>query len=282
MDFSKYKFRCSSLPTLMTGAKSRGLSPSQQEKLDGYYRRMRGEETDSRGKVLSLTPKMHEDMKDLETKRDAPPELNKAVKSELLNIYIQEVYGKNKIISSKPMIKGTQLEDESISLYRKFTQDFTSKNEDKLENNYLCGTPDLIKSDRVIDIKTPYDIWTFAPVTEDQAMSDYYWQLVGYMILTQKPTAELAYCLTSHTELMIVDETRRIAYMENLLDDDGDPEKHDRLLYIEDQVRKNYSYEDIPLKKRVKRYELNISEKAKTMLYNQLDLCREYLNNLSL
>jgi len=277
MDFSNYQFRCSSLPNLMTGNKKAGLTEKQEQTLQGFVEKL------SSGKAI--TQKQHETMQSLIAKKDAPAELGKTAKSELLKIYIAEKYGKQNYLTTKAIYKGRIMEDASIALYRKLTQNFLVKNTERKTNNYLTGELDLMVKTKqetyIVDIKTSWDIMTFASVTEQQAMSDYYWQLAGYMILNNIPEAELAYCLVSLPDYMISDEVQKIAYAERLIGE-IDAESHQRIMDIEQQLTQYYTYDDMPIQDRIKRYKFSLSNKAKEMIYQQLDMCRDYLNNMSL
>lgn len=210
----------------------------------------------------------------LMTKSKTKGDLSDTVKTVLNEIFIREVYNREKIIVSKYMEKGTEKEPESISLYRKVTQQFVKKNEAKFENEFLCGTPDLILKDRIVDIKTNWDIWTFFKSSEKTAQSDYYWQLVAYMLLTDKTKADLAYCLVDNDEYTIFNETQKIKFFQGLTDESPELEQ------IEDQIRRNNTYSDIPEPKRVKIYSFDLGETDKQQIEAQLTLCRDYLNSL--
>lgn len=223
VDFSNYKFRASSMPTLMT--KSR-----------------------SKSDILSET-----------------------AKSLLHEIYIEAKYGRKKVLCTKYLEKGTNQENESISLYRKYTQNFFQKNERKYENDFLCGTPDIILDDCIVDIKTSWDIFTFSKVDRDQAYKDYYYQLATYMILTGKTKARLVYCLVNNDEWQIYSELQKIRYMKGL--DDSSP----ILEEYEQQIRLNNTYDDIPLSERIKVFDFDFDGDDLEKILNTLQECRKYL-----
>lgn len=223
--FDNYEFRASSLPTLMTKSKKKG--------------------------VLSQT-----------------------TKSVLNEIYLDEIYGRKKIISSKYIEKGIERENESIALYRKTSQVFVEKNDQEFHNGILKGTPDILHNDFVVDIKTNWDIFTFFSVDAKKAETDYFYQLVAYMILTQRKKAKLAYCLISNDEFTLFQEFQKIKYNKGY--DDDDP----MLVDIEDQIRTNHTYDDIDIKKRIKIFEFALDDDLEIQVNEQLEACRSYLNNL--
>ena len=108
----------------------------------------------------------------------------------------QEVYGVRKSISSKYLDKGNAVEDEAIDYAaQELGWVFASKNDEYFEDDFFCGTPDVILEDTIIDIKSSWDCFTFPLFEEDIPNKDYYYQLQVYMHLTGKRKAELVYCL---------------------------------------------------------------------------------------
>lgn len=202
--------------------------------------------------------------------------LSGTAKDVLHDIFIKEIYGREKIITSKYLEKGANQESESISLYRKVKQVFVAKNEQKLENAYLAGTPDLILEDKIVDVKTNWDIWTFHQVDEAKAKKDYYYQLVAYMILAKKTKAELAYCLISNDDYTIFSELQKVKYAKGLKDDTAELEEY------EERITKNNKYEDIEIQKRLKIFSFELDKSEVKLINNTLKECRKYLNSLSL
>lgn len=229
IDFSKYKFRCSMLPILMTKSKKEG-------------------------------------------------ELSKTVQTVLNEIYLQETYGIKKIIVSKYMEKGINKENESISLYRKFTQEFYEKNEERFENEYLTGIPDIITKNDVKDIKTCWDIFTFFAKDQIEAEKDYYWQLFGYMWLLNKKSSLLIYSLLSNEEYEIYSELKKIIYMKNW----SDTADTQLIEQTEAQLRVNNNYDNLSIEERLKIYKFDFNEGDIEKVKNQLNLCREHLQKLYL
>ena len=113
----------------------------------------------------------------------------------------QEVYGFRKSISSKYLDKGNAVEDDAIDYAaKKLGWLFASKNDEYFEDDFFCGTPDVILEDKIIDIKSSWDCFTF-PLFEDEIPNkDYFYQLQVYMHLTGKKKAELVYVLMNTPE----------------------------------------------------------------------------------
>ena len=92
--------------------------------------------------------------------------LSETTKTYLLEVYISEKYNRDKNVTSKYMEKGLLVEEDSITLYSRVMKKFFKKNESKLSNEFIKGTPDLYtgleitEADLVIDIKSSWDIFS--------------------------------------------------------------------------------------------------------------------------
>ena len=200
-------------------------------------------------------------------------DLSETTKKYLQEIYIEEVYGRSKDITSKFLEKGVEIEGKSRALATTVTGKYVKHNEERLENKFITGLPDSILDKEVVDLKSSWDIWTFTAV--DGTNKDYYWQLQGYMKLTGKKFGRLIYCLIDTPEHLIYDEVRRTSYKVGALD--GSPEYEE----LEKKIRINLTYEDIPAEKRIKQYVFSYNEEDIKRLYTRIDECRKYLKSLS-
>ncbi len=197
--------------------------------------------------------------------------LSETTKSYLNEIYIKEVFGREKVITSAPMSKGTAVESDTLELFQKVTGKTYFKNQKKVENEWIAGTPDVVDKtgDLVLDSKSSWDLWTFAKVTEASAKSDYYWQLTGYAWLTGVSKMALVYGLVNTPDFIIQDELYRLSFK---LKPDADTE-----LY-----RVNYIFDDIPDAMKIKRFDFERSEADIELLKSKILLCRNYLSQMSL
>lgn len=199
--------------------------------------------------------------------------LSETTKKYLLEIYIKKHFHREKEIRSKFLEKGLSVEELSIDTYSICTMDFVSKNETFYKNDFICGTPDIIKDDVVIDIKSSWDIFTFAAIKSEEN-KDYIWQLQGYMWLTGKTKSKLAYILTDTPEPLIERELKQALYQSGLSADSEAFESYAK------EMRNNFIYSDIDYKDRIhiKEYEFNPEMIAR--LQDRIIECRNYLNDL--
>lgn len=242
-NFDNYKFRCSSLGHLMTLPKSK--------------------------------------------KAREAGELSATTQEYLLGVYIEQVYGRGEDIGNKYTEKGNLTEEDSLTLmqghYRQ-QEDYKSvlllKNKERFENNYFTGEPDLILPDRIADAKSSWNIWTFFKAVQETAAGKgnkmYYWQLQGYMDLVDRDRADLCYCLNNTPEYMISDEFSRQVYRKGI--EDGSEE----MMELEEQIRKNMEFDDIPAERRIHAFTFDRDEEGLDILKKQVERARDYLNSLDL
>lgn len=194
-------------------------------------------------------------------------------KSKLREIWVNETFGRHKVVLSREMTKGIEQEETSLSLYTQVKGELLVKNETNLHNEWLTGTPDVIGDDYILDIKTSWDIFTFANV---QDVKDYEWQLRGYMMLTGKPQARLVYCLVNNPPQQISDEMYRLQF--KFIDGEDNPE-YERAA---NALEKLMVYDDIDPKLRVKEFiidrDLDIEEQIKA----RVEEARAYFKTLTL
>lgn len=193
--------------------------------------------------------------------------------SEKLN---EELYGKSGVIQSKYFEKGILCEEEAISMYGSFKNKNYSKNQERFNNEYITGEPDLIYDDIIIDIKCPWNYATFPFTSKSIPTKDkgYYWQLQGYMGLTGLKDSVLAYCLVDTPDGIIFNELN-IAARKLGLDVDDLPQK------LQDEIWDSHKYENTKIKHRIKEFKVERNQKDIDSIYKRVDLARDYLNNLT-
>ena len=199
--------------------------------------------------------------------------LSQTAKSYLLELAIEEKYGIQKEFWSRYTDKGNQVEDEAIKLVGEVLDvGFIYKNEENLTNEYVTGTPD-INTDVLIDVKSSWDAFTFFDkVIEDELNNkDYYYQLQGYMWLTDKQEALLCYCLVDTPLQIVEDEIRREHWKQNVIGESDD---------IRAFVEAKHSYTHIDPLKRVKTHVIKRDEEVIEAIKTRIEECNEYYNQI--
>jgi hypothetical protein len=198
--------------------------------------------------------------------------LSATTKTYIKELVLEHKYGIKKEINSRYLDKGNQVEDMAIELAEQALElGFVFKNELYFENDHLTGTPDIITDTLIIDVKSSWNGTTFPMFEDELPNKDYYWQLQGYMELTGKHNAIVAYCLVDTPEDIVLDEIRRVAWAKKELEPSEETE-HD--------VRSQHEFNHIPKDKRVKAFLVEKDEHAIWQIKERVEQCREYYTEL--
>jgi hypothetical protein len=201
--------------------------------------------------------------------------LSKTAQKHLLDVYIAEKYGRKKDIQTKQMKKGIEVEQDSIDLLSMYLKMPFSKNDQRFTNDYITGFPDIIDNDRIIDIKSSYDLWTFIGNIPDKLDSLYHWQMQSYMWLTGAKSAVIAYCLVNTPESIIEQEKY---YMLKKMDvaTEENPE------YVKEamKIEFNMSFDDIAIDERVLMFNVSRNEDDILRIQQKVEKAREFLREL--
>ena len=246
------KFRSSGLGNILAGI-NKGLSNSEKEELAKYVglkdqfqitpkqkeelAKLLGKPklTDKQSKRLeelrkkAVTPKISDKqrikMYELITKRDAPMELSSGGISHVREIIEEIIWGRSQNLTAKYLEKGLLCETQSMSLVQRVRKEYMQKNELTFDNHPLMrGTPDYIRDDKIIDIKTSWTRKSF-PLMDSKIKSVYYWQLMSYMIMVGVDFSELIYVLVDTPIKLIEDEIRRLSWQLGYTSPDSIPKE---------------------------------------------------------
>lgn len=226
-DFSKYKFRCSSLGALMT-------------------------EPRSKSELLSQT-----------------------TKAELVKIYIREVYGREKEISSKYIAKGNQVEEDSITLLSRLKKEPFFKNELRKENDFITGEADIIDP-YLMDTKSCWDLHTFYAAKTSELNKDYRYQMLGYCELYEFAFGSVCFTLIDTPEGLITAEKQKLFYKMNVPTIEN-PEYQKACEALEKEMK----FDDIPMDEKIHEVEVKRNPAEMEKVYERIHLCREWLNEFA-
>ena len=151
------------------------------------------------------------------------PKAKSEVLSETAKSYIktkakEDYFGYSTHLQTKPMLKGTDWEEESIALVNQVRGTFYVKNKERFENEFLTGEPDIILDHSIIDIKTSWSLDTWPATPEEGVNKDYMWQLIGYCWLLNKQQAELIYCMIDTDDVLLSDWDNRFIHKVSHID----------------------------------------------------------------
>ena len=205
------------------------------------------------------------------------PRSKSEVLSQTAKTYIEELakehlFGIKKVFKSRYTDKGNEVEEQAIEL----TEDvlgfeFLTKNEKYFENEYIKGTPDVITTSLIIDVKSSWSGETFPFFESELPNKDYYYQVMGYMWLTGKQNALISYCLINTPEEIVNDEIRRTAWGKYEIEPSEETIR---------EVKSVHNFSHIPKDRRVKAFHVEFNEGVVNEMKTRIEECRKYFNTL--
>lgn len=231
--------------------------------------------------------------------------LSETCKTQLINIFVREQYGRREEITSKFLEHGIETEQDAITLFSRVTKKFYKKNNVRLTNDFVTGEVDIFigesieKAEEIVDIKSSYSANTFFRSKHDSVNPHYIAQGHVYMALTGAKKHTIAYCLVNGTERAISDEKRRLAYSMGVIDTTS----KSNTAYVEKckQIEINHIFcleefiaeypwfdfdndinawrFDIPMKDRLFTFEIERNENEIQKIYDRVQQCRKWMND---
>lgn len=291
MDFSNALLHCSIIGYFMCEGATK--SPKQlydeavqardewqrkYDALDERRQKMKGGQN-----ILSKIENCKDKIAELEPTRNDEP-LPQTAKSYLKKYYAYLKYGKWSAgldKGNKYTNKGKLAEEDSITLISRLDKIFLQKNEERLENEFLTGIPDILVRDnelRVIyiyDAKTSWDVETFFDNLDKDLNPLYWWQMQGYMALTGCDSGEISYCLVNTPETLLEGEKYALLRRFDVVSEEDPSFKK-----AYNELLNNMIFDDIPIEARRLKFMVKRDEEAIRKIYKRVEMCREYLTRL--
>lgn len=228
--------------------------------------------------------------------------ISETTKKHLIDVFVSEKYGRKENIVNKVLTKGNVQEQNAITLVSRINKKLYIKNEERLKNEFIMGTPDLYEGEsifnarHIIDTKVSWSAHTFFRAKNNKLNPLYYWQGQSYMWLTGAKEHTVAYCLLNNTEKAINDEKRKLSYSIDSIDFEND------LDYIESckQIEINHIFDlkafikeyphfdfhnnidewrwDIPKEDRIFTFNFKRNDEDILRLKNRVIDCRNWIN----
>lgn len=226
-------------------------------------------------------------------------EISETCKTHLIDVFIAAQYNRHTDIESKFLKKGNASEEDSITLYSLLNKRFFKKNEERLSNLFISGTPDLFRgesvrnADEIIDTKTSWDVFTYFRAKHKDLADQYYWQGQGYMALSGAKKHTVAYCLVNTPYHLITNEI----YRESFKHPEGTPAavelnlianmvydrktfeeyvgKRDLTIHATEEIK---NFIEIPLEERLHEFTVDRNDEDIEKIYSKVKKCRQYMN----
>lgn len=223
MKADKILFRCSALGHIMT--EPQGKHPKDKyrelcgeiEKAEAEYSAIANKETKTAQKKSSSIDKKKLELKELEPLLDKVF-LSESCKTHLVDVYVANKYNRHTEIKAKQLDKGNDVEEDSITVIARMVKTMFKKNEERISNEFISGTPDMFtgkeirKAVSVRDAKSSWDIFSFNRAVAKELNPMNYWQGMGYIDLTGADVCYIDYCLNNTPYHLIVGELMRESY----------------------------------------------------------------------
>jgi hypothetical protein len=291
-DFSKTLIRASSVYNIMSNGKEGGKTPYEKWKdavslipqLEARYESFKNKDCKSALDTLDKIEQTRLSAAELEkTKNDELP-LSEGAKTFLAKLYAAEKYGKwsnFKDRGNKYTSKGKSVEEEAITMISRLDRILYVKNEERINNDFISGVPDILVGNSydsiryVIDIKSPYDIETFICNLGKPLNLQYDWQIQSYIWLTGAEKGEVSYCLVDTPDYLLQSEARRLFDRIGCVTED-DPEYLEAL----DQLNRNLTFGDMPIQDRRLKFIVERDEDKHQKIAKRVEQSRLYLQEI--
>lgn len=202
-------------------------------------------------------------------------ELGQTAKTFIEEMWLHDKYGFYEEVQTDEMRKGLLCEQDAMELVQKvYGGEFRTAYGKQLANDYIKGTPDIVLSTHIEDIKTSWSLKTFFNA---ELLPAYYAQGQGYMELTGRKKYKVIYCLVPTPAALLDGEYKRIEWRFK-----GDENNPDFQKAVTQFGRNNECIHDIPIDKRIKIFEFDYDAEYIKKLYSQIEKARKYYESLSL
>jgi hypothetical protein len=210
--------------------------------------------------------------------RSLDPGLSQVAYGYLIRRYGFEKYNKriaSTVFGKSTCIKGNELEDESIKVISSLDKVKYEKCCEVVRNDYIFGICDIISplKDKIIDVKTSWNINTFLPYLSGTLDRSYWFQMQGYLELYNIEVGEVCFVLLNTPPYLV--ERERAKYTEKYIFGEISRERYDEEI---SKIELAFNYNKIPLKRKVIRFQVNRCRELMPLLYKKVDKCRTWLN----
>lgn len=145
--------------------------------------------------------------------------LSEGAKTEIGRIAREMIFGFKGSFGSRETEKGTAVEQSSIDLYNSVFFTSYEKNTERKSNAWITGECDIDTGRKIIDIKSSWSLETFPLRAADAESKAYEWQVRAYMMLYDRPEAEIAFCMVDTPEHLISPYDNRDIHVVSHLDE---------------------------------------------------------------
>jgi len=209
--------------------------------------------------------------------------LGRGAKSMLNEVYIREKYNKQTIFFSKDYnigaLNGTLSEYRSLELVANFTGERFKVNKDLISNQHIKGKIDaytgksIKNATKVVEIKTASSMSTLISlINQEELKTKYYWQLMGYLLLTKAEIAEIYHVLVTYDSNIINESVNR--YLSKVRGMGLPKQDIDKEI---ENIRFNLTFDEIPVTQRIVKFSVTRNEADINRIKTKVLSARKYL-----
>ena len=131
------------------------------------------------------------------TPKSKSENLSQGAKTYIRQVAKQDFFQYRVELDNKYINKGKDQEQDSIDLLNAVRFANYKKNDVRIENEYMTGECDILADDRVIDVKTSWNLETWPATPGEAHDNDYEWQGRAYLMLYEREIFELVFCMVT-------------------------------------------------------------------------------------
>jgi hypothetical protein len=293
-------FRCSGLANLMTEPKSKTVYYCAGKEITTAKYNKFIDNAIANNDFNALNHLSHQTIKPTET------DLSDGVISHIVDAYTTKKFNRFEEMHSNILSKGNEVEEDSITMVSLMNKKFFKKNEDRISNGYIMGTPDLFEgpdinnATAIRDTKSAWSVFTFTRHKHKPLPKDYYWQGQGYMELTGAKVCHFDFCLINTPYHIVESEIYKQSYkckdmvmptwmeLQIIANHVYDKKTFDEYIHKRQLLTTNFDYEtsmvyagfvEIPMADRYYSIEIKHNQDDIDRLYKRIELCRQYIKD---
>lgn len=280
MNWNNFKCRCSGIHKIMANSRNNPqLTEKQAEELRVLEKKWSKDGSLAEPKALRVL--------ELREKRD---NASKIVLSDTCIEYLTEIYAFEKwgMVSVKKEMeeidyieKGKMVEEDCITLLSIIDGALYEKNDQRVENEYLSGEPDvfvgaeIMKAERLTDIKASFDLPSFLKKIHKGLENGWEEQVQGYGDITGAADLSISHCLVSMPLIMQGDFKKRLFYKGNWVTEESPGFQNEWKL-----IEHSMNFDIIPQEQRVYKIKVEpFSQFQRQQVYDRVKVCRDWLCN---
>lgn len=277
INWDEFRCRCSSITKMMSN--KQGFAPLTENQI---ARRVELEEKADKG---TITAKQREELTLLVLKDEKSKEI---VLSDTCIDYLLDAYAEKKwetlpvdkeFMEIAQIEKGKLGQKESATLLSIVDGVIYAENEERVENKFLSGIPDIflgehiMASEEIIDIKSCFDHPGFLKKIDQPLENGWEEQVQGYMDITGAKKGFIAHCLPNMPESMMLEYKRKLLFKMNVISEESPAFKK-----VWAKFEKSMLFDRIPPQMRVCKVPVEpFSESRRQQIYDRVKVCRDWL-----